>query len=617
MLDRGCAEDAGADFVHSHRRPGRGRPAAGRPADGAAGAGAAGRRLLIDDVAVPRSRIAALPRRLRRDRRAAGGRHRRGRACRRRQHAPDRSCFDGDDADQRDRADAAFGEILELGLALGGTITGEHGVGNIKVDWLEREIGPVALDVHRAIKDALDPQGLLNPGKVFRRAARATSRRSPPVGWLSCPEAPRDDTLGAVSTDRLVVIGGDAAGVSAAAQARRLRERLRPRDRRPRAGAGRVLLRLRHPVLDRRRWSATATADRPHARAVPAAGHRRAHRHRAESASTSTAGEVRGATGRGERDSATTTSSSPPAAGRCARRCPASTPTACTACTGSTTAPPSAPRSRRGAKRAVVLGGGYIGLEMAEVLQARGLHVTVVDSPTRSPMAQLDPDMGELVCDAMCDDGHRRCAPTSRCRESRPTPTARSAACVTDQRASYEADLVVLGLGVRPERGARPRGRPPAGHHRRDRRRQPHAQPVDPGSGRPATASRPGTGSPGERGRTWRWAPTPTSRAGSPASTSAAATRPSPASSAPPSPRSCDLEVARTGLTTPRPRRRLRLRHRLVDSTTKAGYFPGAAPITVKLIAERRSGRLLGAQIVGRAAAAKRIDALAIASGTR
>ena len=40
-------------------------------------------------------------------------------------------------------------------------------MGAIKVDWLEREIGPVALDVHRAIKDALDPAGLLNPGKVL------------------------------------------------------------------------------------------------------------------------------------------------------------------------------------------------------------------------------------------------------------------------------------------------------------------------------------------------------------------------------------------------------------------------------------------------------------------
>jgi len=50
-----------------------------------------------------------------------------------------------------------------------------------------------------------------------------------------------------------------------------------------------------------------------------------------------------------------------------------------------------------------------------------------------------------------------------------------------------------------------------------------------------------------------------------------------------------------------------------VDSTTRAGYFPGAKPIRVKLLAEQRSGRLLGAQIVGREGAAKRIDVLATA----
>ncbi|MGY1811561.1 FAD-binding oxidoreductase [Blastococcus sp. SYSU D00820] len=81
-------------------------------------------------------------------------------------------CFDPADGDQRDRAFAAFDDILELGLSLGGTITGEHGVGALKVEWLEREIGPVSLDVHRRIKDALDPQGLLNPGKVLRRLTR-------------------------------------------------------------------------------------------------------------------------------------------------------------------------------------------------------------------------------------------------------------------------------------------------------------------------------------------------------------------------------------------------------------------------------------------------------------
>ncbi len=40
-------------------------------------------------------------------------------------------------------------------------------MGNLKTDWLEREIGPVSLDVHRSIKRALDPSGLLNPGKMF------------------------------------------------------------------------------------------------------------------------------------------------------------------------------------------------------------------------------------------------------------------------------------------------------------------------------------------------------------------------------------------------------------------------------------------------------------------
>ena len=48
----------------------------------------------------------------------------------------------------------------------------------------------------------------------------------------------------------------------------------------------------------------------------------------------------------------------------------------------------------------------------------------------------------------------------------------------------------------------------------------------------------------------------------------------------------------------------------MVDSTTRAGYFPGAAPIRLKLLAEQRTGRLLGAQIVGREGAAKRIDVL-------
>ena len=52
-------------------------------------------------------------------------------------------------------------------MRLGGTITGEHGVGKIKREWLEQEIGPDGMRVHRAIKKALDPENLFNPGSMF------------------------------------------------------------------------------------------------------------------------------------------------------------------------------------------------------------------------------------------------------------------------------------------------------------------------------------------------------------------------------------------------------------------------------------------------------------------
>jgi glycolate oxidase len=64
-------------------------------------------------------------------------------------------------------AKLAFDDIMALTLSLGGTCTGEHGVGLLKRDWLEREVGPVSMRVHRAIKAALDPHNLMNPGKVI------------------------------------------------------------------------------------------------------------------------------------------------------------------------------------------------------------------------------------------------------------------------------------------------------------------------------------------------------------------------------------------------------------------------------------------------------------------
>lgn len=76
-------------------------------------------------------------------------------------------CFDPADADETRRARESFDAIMALGLELGGTITGEHGVGVLKKEWLARELGPVGVEMQRAVKQAFDPLGLLNPGKLF------------------------------------------------------------------------------------------------------------------------------------------------------------------------------------------------------------------------------------------------------------------------------------------------------------------------------------------------------------------------------------------------------------------------------------------------------------------
>jgi glycolate oxidase len=73
---------------------------------------------------------------------------------------------EGDDA-AKARAKVAFDQIVADCLDLGGTVTGEHGVGLLKLPGAADELGPRVIDLHRAIKTALDPKGTLNPGKGF------------------------------------------------------------------------------------------------------------------------------------------------------------------------------------------------------------------------------------------------------------------------------------------------------------------------------------------------------------------------------------------------------------------------------------------------------------------
>jgi glycolate oxidase len=127
-------------------------------------------KIIVDDIAVPRSALAEL----------IDGSQRIGEKYQVKVamvgHAGDGNMHpnlivDRDDPDSQRRCLLAFDAIMQLGLDLGGTCTGEHGVGTLKMGWLATEIGPIGLRTHRAIKAALDPAGILNPGKVFEITA--------------------------------------------------------------------------------------------------------------------------------------------------------------------------------------------------------------------------------------------------------------------------------------------------------------------------------------------------------------------------------------------------------------------------------------------------------------
>ncbi|MFJ5832930.1 FAD-dependent oxidoreductase [Streptomyces sp. NPDC093089] len=261
-------------------------------------------------------------------------------------------------------------------------------------------------------------------------------------------------------------------------------------------------------------------------------------------------------------------------------------------------------------RRAVIIGAGYIGVEMAEALLARGHEVTVL-TRGEQPMTTLDPDMGRLVHRAMDGLGIRTVV-SAAVTKVLTGDDGRVRAVATDA-AEYPADVVVLGTGVVPETSlARAAGLPlgTSGGLLTDlaMRVRGHGnvwaggdcvEVLDLVSGREryvplgTHANKHGQVIGANVGGDYATFPGVVGTAVS---------------------KVCDLEIARTGLRE-KDAREVGLRYVTVtiESTSRAGYYPGAAPMTVKMLAERRTGRLLGVQIVGREGAAKRVDIAAVA----
>jgi NADPH-dependent 2,4-dienoyl-CoA reductase/sulfur reductase-like enzyme len=263
----------------------------------------------------------------------------------------------------------------------------------------------------------------------------------------------------------------------------------------------------------------------------------------------------------------------------------------------------------RDPKRVVVVGAGYIGIEMAEAMKIRGLEVHVVDMAPQ-PMATLDEEVGAKVADAMRGMGLELHLGVPV--EGVETGADGWARAVVTAEGTLDADLVVLGTGTRPFSDlARDAGIPigPSRGIVTDRRQRTPTE---------------GVWAAGDCAETFhRVSKRPVSLAlgtiankqgriaglnlgGSygafPGVLGTAVTK------------VCEVEIARTGLGERAAREAgFEVVTATIDGMTRAHYYPGAKPLTIKVVAERGTGKLLGAQIVGEEGAAKRIDVFATA----
>lgn len=258
-------------------------------------------------------------------------------------------------------------------------------------------------------------------------------------------------------------------------------------------------------------------------------------------------------------------------------------------------------------RKTVVIGGGYIGLEIAEALHChRGLEVSLVEKAPHV-MGTLDPDMGNLVSEAVQNVGINLFLEETLLGFE--TRSGRVEAVVTDKR-TLPADLVVLGLGVRPDTELARKAGLPLGVKGSIRVNDMMQTSVE------------GIWAAGDCAETFNLVSrkpfhvalgTVANKMGRVAGLNLAGEKARfPGVLGTAVSKICKYEVARTGLL----ERDLQnddidFATAIISSRTRAGYYPGAGKIRVKLLARRGTGKLLGGQIIGEEGAAKRIDIVA------
>jgi NADPH-dependent 2,4-dienoyl-CoA reductase/sulfur reductase-like enzyme len=254
-------------------------------------------------------------------------------------------------------------------------------------------------------------------------------------------------------------------------------------------------------------------------------------------------------------------------------------------------------------KRVTVIGSGYVGLELAEAFLERGVAVTIVEAGPEV-MGSLDPEMGALVARALRARG-------IAVHVGLPARSISDTAVHTDS-SDIRTDMVILGLGVRPNSDLGSQAGLETGI--RD------ALVVD----RQQRTSAEGVWAAGDccqsihlvSGRAVHEAlGTVANKQGRVAGINISggyATFPGVLGTA--VTRVCQTEIGRSGLTEREAAGAgFRVASSVIEATTVAGYMPNAMSMTVKLVGEQGSGRLLGVQVVGGPGSAKRVDVVAAA----